>query len=100
MALFLIHALDKPGSTDIRMANRPAHLDWARAHADKIAMAGPMFADDGETMAGSCFVISFDSLADAKAWAAEDPYAKAGLFGQVTITPFKWVIGEGKPADA
>lgn len=98
MALFLIHALDKPGSKDVRMANRPEHLDWAAAHADKIAMAGPMFEDDGETFKGSCFVIEFDTLEEVKAWQAEDPYVKAGLFGQVSITPFRWVIGEGKPA--
>ena len=42
-------------------------------------MAGPVLSDDGETMIGSTFVIEFDSLDEAKAWAAEDPYAKAGL---------------------
>ena len=62
MPLFLLNARDKPGALDVRMSNRPAHLDWAKAHADRILMAGPVFADDGETFAGSTFVVEFDSL--------------------------------------
>lgn len=98
MAQFLINARDKAGALDLRMENRPAHLDFAKAHADKVLMAGPVFGDDGETFAGSTFVVEFGSLAEAKAWAAEDPYAKAGLFETVEIRPFKWLLGGGKPA--
>lgn len=96
MPLFLLHALDRPGSIDIRMANRPAHLEWAASHADKILVAGPLFQDDGETFAGSCFILNMPSLEAAKSWAEDDPYAKAGLFGTVSLTPFKWAIGDGK----
>ena len=97
MPLFLLNARDKPGALDVRMSNRPAHLDWAKAHADRILMAGPVFADDGETFAGSTFVVEFPTLADAKAWAADDPYAKASLFDAVEIRPFRWLLGGGKP---
>ena len=94
MGLFIVYCRDKPGAVDVRMANRPAHLEWAGGFAGRIAMAGPMFAEDGETFAGSLFVIEFDSEAEVRAWAAEDPYAKAGLFERVEISPFKWVIGD------
>ena len=95
MPLFLVNARDKANSLDLRLDNREAHLAWAAAFLDRIAMAGPVTLDDGETMAGTTFVIEFDSLADAKAWAAEDPYAKAGLFESTEIRPFKWLIGDG-----
>lgn len=95
MPLFHLHALDKAGALDVRLANRAAHLDWARSYEDKILMAGPMFAEDGETFAGSAFVLNMDSLETVRAWAAEDPYARAGLFQSVEIRPFKWVIGSG-----
>ena len=95
MPLFILNARDKAGALDIRMANRPAHLAWAEGFADKIRMAGPVFADDGETFAGSVFVMEMDSLADMQAWAAADPYAKAGLFETVEIKPFAWLIGDG-----
>jgi len=98
MALFLINARDKADSLDLRLATRQAHLDWAASLKDRIAMAGPVFLDDGTTMAGSTFVMSFDTLDEAHAWAAQDPYAVAGLFDRVEVAPFNWSIGDGKPA--
>ena len=99
MPLFLINARDKVDSLNLRLANRTAHLAWAAEYKDQIAMAGPVFLDDGETMAGSTFVISFDTLNDAMVWAANDPYARAGLFEHVEIVPFKWSLGAGKPGN-
>lgn len=52
---------------------------------------------NGETFAGSTFVVEFPTLADAKAWATDDPYAKADLFETVEIRPFRWLLGGGKP---
>jgi len=98
MALFLINARDKADSLDLRLATRQAHLDWAVSFKDRIAMAGPVFLDDGITMAGTTFVMNFDTLGEARAWAAQDPYAVAGLFDRVEIIPFNWSIGDGKPA--
>ena len=99
MPLFLINARDKANSLELRLANRENHLQWAGGFADRIAMAGPVLGPDGKTMAGSTFVIEFDDLAAAQAWAAEDPYAKAGLFEQTEIIPFLWLIGDGPSND-
>lgn len=98
MPLFLLNARDKPGALDLRMANRPKHLEWAKASQAHIRVLGPVFADDGETFAGSTGIVEFDSLREAEAWAAQDPYAQAGLFASVEIVPFKWVLGDGKPS--
>ena len=95
MPLFILNARDKANALDLRMANRPDHLEWAKEAADKIRMAGPVFAEDGETFAGSVFVIEMESLDAVKAWAAEDPYAKAGLFETVEIKHFAWLLGNG-----
>ena len=95
MPLFLVNARDKANSADLRQATRQAHLEWAGESRHKIAMAGPVLSDDGETMMGSTFVIEFDTLEEAKSWAAEDPYAKAGLFDRTEIIPFIWLIGDG-----
>ncbi len=100
MPLFLMIARDKPGAIETRMRNRPAHLEWVAQHAEKVAMAGPMFEADGETFAGSLFVLDLPDEAAVRAWSAEDPYVKADLFGDVEIRPFRWAIGQGpKPAD-
>ena len=99
MPLFLINARDKAGALEVRLANRAAHLDWAKDYMDQIAMGGPVLSEDGETMIGSSFVIEFETMADAQAWAADDPYAKAGLFERTEIIPFKWLIGSGPSND-
>jgi hypothetical protein len=95
MPLFLVNARDKANHSDLRKATRQAHLEWAGDYRHKIAMAGPVLSDDGETMIGSTFVIEFDTLEDTAAWAAEDPYAKVGLFDHTEIIPFIWLIGDG-----
>lgn len=95
MPLFLVNARDKPNSTDLRLANRQDHLQWASEFSHKIAMAGPVLSDDGEKMIGSTFVIEFDTKEEVEAWAAADPYAKAGLFDRTEIIPFLWLIGDG-----
>nr|WP_070960028.1 YciI family protein [Hyphomonas sp. Mor2] len=95
MPLFLVNARDKADSTELRLANRMEHLQWAGEYGHRIAMAGPVLSDDGESMIGSTFVIEFDTKEDVEAWAAADPYAKAGLFERTEIIPFLWLIGEG-----
>ncbi len=87
---FLCH--DKPGSLDIRKANRDAHLAHLRGIGDRILVAGPLLGDDGQTMIGSLLVIDFPDRKAAEAFAANDPYAKAGLFQSVTVTPWKKVL--------
>ena len=44
-------------------------------------------------MTGSLLVIEADDIAAARAFAAADPYAKAGLFASVDIRPWKWIFG-------
>lgn len=90
--LFAITCLDKPDSGHIRMENRPAHLDFAKAAGDRLKMGGPLLSDDGERMIGSMLVVDAADRAELGAWLEQDPYAKAGLFESVTIRPFKWLL--------
>ena len=82
---------DKPGALQIRVDNRPAHLAYIAA-TGVVEMAGPFLDSEGR-MTGSLIILSVDSLQAAKDWAANDPYAKAGLFGDVAIREWKKVIG-------
>ena len=76
----------------VRADNRPAHLDYLKANLDRLMIAGPLLADDGVTVQGSLLVIEAADRAAAEAFAAGDPYAKAGLFESVTIKAFKKVL--------
>jgi uncharacterized protein YciI len=89
---FVLYCVDKAGHGHIRTENRPAHVDYLKSNLERIVLAGPMLSDDGEAMLGSVLVIEAADRAAAEAFAAGDPYAKAGLFESVTIKAFKKVF--------
>lgn len=88
---FALMTKDKPGALQTRMDNREAHLAYI-ADTGVVEMAGPVLDDDGQ-MCGSLIILEVDDLAAAQAWADNDPYAKAGLFSDVTLRAWKKVIG-------
>lgn len=89
--LVALMAWDKENALDLRMAHRPDHLAYLE-ETGIVRQAGP-FLNAAEQPCGSLIVLEVDSLAEAEAWAAADPYAKAGLFRDVTLTQWKQVIG-------
>ncbi len=88
---FALMTKDKPGALQTRMDNREAHLAYI-AETGVVEMAGPVLDDEGQ-MCGSLIVLEVDDMAAAQAWADNDPYAKAGLFSEVTLRAWKKVIG-------
>ncbi|OGS91287.1 MAG: hypothetical protein A2Z95_07405 [Gallionellales bacterium GWA2_60_18] len=96
--LYAIIGQDTPDSLDKRMAARPAHLARLQALQDegRLLLAGPFPAVDAVDpgaagYTGSLIVAEFASLQAAQEWAEADPYA-AGVFGQITVRPFKKVL--------
>jgi uncharacterized protein YciI len=97
--LYAIICEDVPDSLALRMSARPAHLERLQnmLTAGRIILAGPHPAVDNDDpgaagFTGSLIIASFDSLADAEAWARDDPYTKVGVFRKVTVKPFKKVL--------
>ena len=90
MPLYAVICKDKEGALPIRQENRPAHLDYI-AETGIVTLAGPLL-EDGQ-MAGSLVILDAPELAAAEAWAAGDPYGKAGLFESVSVREWKKVIG-------
>ena len=88
---FALICTDKADHIDVRKANRDSHLEHIRA-SGVVEMAGPFLNDKGE-MSGSLVILDVASRLEAEAWAAADPYAKAGLFAKVRIEEWKKVIG-------
>jgi len=90
---------DREGTLDKRLATRPEHLARLTALRDegRLLIAGPHPAVDSPDpgaagFTGSLVVAEFDSLEDAKAWADDDPYMAAGVYGKVTVKPFNRVL--------
>ena len=92
MPLFVLTCIDKPASLPLRMATREAHLAWIGARMDQMKLGGP-FLDAAGGMAGSLMIVEATDLAAAKAFNADDPYTRAGLWERVEIRPFRTTIG-------
>lgn len=92
--LYVLYCVDKPDSLELRLANREEHLKYAGDFLGMIKLAGPMFLDDGETMAGSMLIMEADTKAEIEAFSEGDPYRKAGLFQTVDIRPFVQSLGK------
>lgn len=90
MPLYALICTDKPDHLEIRKSNREAHLAYLR-DSGVVTQAGPLLDGQGG-MSGSLIVLEVVGRAEAVAWAAGDPYARAGLFADVRIEQWNKVI--------
>lgn len=96
---YMIYSTDVENSLPLRKETRPAHL--ARLEAlnaqNRLLSAGPLPAIDAEDpgeagFTGSLVIAKFDSLEEARSWAADDPYVEAGIYKDSIVKPFKHVL--------
>jgi len=92
--MYAIICFDKPGQPGARDAHRAAHLEYIRAHADRIVLAGPLRAEDGSHSNGSLLVMDFEDRAEAEAFAEGDPFNVGGVFESVIVRPFRKAFPE------
>jgi hypothetical protein len=97
--LYTFVLLDKPGAQALRQQVRPEHKAYLGTMADRLAFAGPLLADDGQTMVGSLLVIDFPSREQAQAWLAAEPFTRAGLYAASSVYAFQnlWPQKAGFP---
>ena len=86
--IYVFTLLDRPGSGELRERMRPEHKACLGVIAERIAFAGPLTSDDGQTMIGSLLAIDFDSRDAADAWLAGEPFTKAGLYASTSVLAF------------
>lgn len=91
MPMFAVHVLDKPHTLSLRLETAAAHRNFIELSGQfgvTIILSGPLQSDDGETMIGSLFIMEAASRAEVEAFTAADPYATAGLWGELQIHRF------------
>lgn len=96
---YAIIAEDKPDTLSLRLAARPAHIERLKQlqAQGRLLVAGPHPAIDSKDpgpagFSGSLIIAEFESLCAAQAFADADPYVAAGVYGAVTVKPFKRVL--------
>lgn len=96
---YSIYCEDCEDSLQKRRAARPEHMLRIQQLQDqgRLLLAGPLPNIDSEDpgpagFSGGLIVAAFDSLEEAKEWAANDPFKLAGVYEKVTVKPFKKVL--------
>lgn len=96
---YAIISEDVADSLERRKGARDAHLQRLQelAKDGRVLVAGPHPAVDADDpgpagFTGSLVIVDFPSIADAQAWADNDPYVEAGVYAKVTVKPFKKVL--------
>jgi uncharacterized protein YciI len=96
---YAIISQDVDNSLELRAKARLEHLArlTALVNEGRLLTAGPHPAVDSDDpgpagFTGSLVIADFPSLADAKAWADDDPYVAAGVYEKVIVKPFKRVL--------
>lgn len=87
--LFAIIAYDRPGGEDARAEHRDGHLAHFKAHAERLAVAGPMSG----SASGSLVIYRATDEAEARAFIEADPFHGAGVWDRIEVMQFKAASG-------
>jgi len=97
--IYAIISQDVPESGPLRAKARPKHIERLEQlkNAGRLLLAGPCPAIDSNDpgpagFTGSLVVAEFDNLAAAQQWADADPYVAGGVYAEVVVKPFKYVL--------
>ncbi len=81
---------DKPDHGHVRTAAQAEHKRYLDAHCGKLILAaGAMLDDVGPTPHGSILIADTDDRTVAENFIQHDPFTKAGLFENVTVTRWR-----------
>lgn len=93
MPLFTLTCLDKADVLELRMAARPHHLAYVGTFGDAVKLAGPLLTGVEGSPKGSFFILDVEDETAVHAFADNDPYLGAGVFGERSVHAFRQVIG-------
>ena len=81
--LYVIRCVDKENHLEVRMANRPMHVEYLKSFGERLFAAGPTLDEAGD-MNGSVVILDCADKAAAEEFAAND--------SAVTVSPWKKVL--------
>ena len=93
---YAILTTDRKDAGGLRARTREAHIAYLDAHRAKLLAAGALTADDGTGGHGGILIVDTDDRKEAEAFAAGDPFTKAGLFEKVTVARWRKAYFDGR----
>lgn len=85
---FLMECRHHPDKDADRDTYRPAHRDWVKSGGNGLAsvLIGSALWDDGACSVGNFGILEAGTETDARLFAEGDPFAKAGIVSQISLT--------------
>ncbi|KTS10515.1 YciI family protein [Methylobacterium radiotolerans] len=93
---YMIETFDRPGSLDVRRANRAEHLVYLDRIKARLLACGAKLNDDGSDAGGGLYVVDVETRAEAEALIHADPFYKVGLFERVEIRRWRKAYLDGR----
>ena len=90
---FVITGTDRDNGFERRANTRADHLEYWQGLGDIFLAAGP-FLNEDEAPVGSMIIVEADSLAQAQAFAQNDPYVLQQVFKSHTVRRWNWLFGK------
>ena len=84
--LYMVYGVDGPDGPRIRGEMRDAHFQYLEDNTNIMVLGGATLADNDDARLGSLLIINVPDRAAADAFADNEPFRKAGLFKEVTVT--------------
>lgn len=89
--LYAMIAKDAPGALQTRLDTRPVHLEHLKSLGKKLVFAGALL-DAAEQPEGSIVIFEAETLEEAEAMAAADPFVPAGVFASYEVKRWRIAI--------
>lgn len=89
----LIYCKDTANADELRKTYMLDHLKYIETIIDDICVAGPVRAQAGGDVSGSCLIFHTDDQDAARDLFFNDPYYKAGIFDSVEISHMAGAAG-------
>ncbi|RQR35445.1 YciI family protein [Burkholderia sp. Bp9143] len=85
---FVIYCLDDPATPHARERHYAAHRAYLASAPVPIVVAGPLMDVVGERRIGSMLLVDARDLAEAQAFAVNDPFHVNKVWKDVAVHPF------------
>jgi uncharacterized protein YciI len=86
--LYVIYCKDNPSTPTKRDEFYDAHRSYLKSAPIKILIAGPYTSTDNSNKIGSMLVVEADTLEQAQEFQRNDPFAKNGVWNEVSVNPY------------
>lgn len=82
---YFVYCRNKPDVDALRAEHLEAHWAFMDQYDSRMIARGPTLSEDRTAPTGSMHIVDLESEDEAKVFANDEPYAKAGVFDEISI---------------